>query len=95
MRESNPRALTLEKNMSIISDHASDTKDLSHKCPSCGVEWVDHRGPTSLCERLQECKRVIAELLHYVEQPDYTRDIGEMECYFDTIEDAEIILEEF
>ena len=81
--------------MSIISDNASDTRDLSHKCPSCGIEWIDHRGPTSLCERIQECKRVIADLLHYVEQPNYTRDIGEMECYFDTIEDAEIILEEF
>jgi hypothetical protein len=81
--------------MSIISDSASDTHDLTHKCSACGTEWIDHRGPTSLCERIQECKRIITDLLHYIEQPDYSRDIGEMESYFDTIEDAEIILKEF
>jgi len=77
--------------MSVVSE----SEDIKSKCNSCGVPWVDHRGPTLLCEKIQECKRVIKDLLHYVEQPEYMRDIGEMEVYYDLIEDAEIIIKEF
>jgi hypothetical protein len=85
------------RTMSIISDNASVIQHMTHtyKCQACGTDWTDHRGPISLCERIQECKRIIADLLTFVEQPNYSRDIGEMESYFDTIEDAEIILKEF
>lgn len=76
-------------------EHDFDDPDLSAKCPSCGIEWVDHRGAISLCRRLQEAKNAIEELLHFVDQPEYSRDISEMEVYFDVIENAERILEEY
>jgi hypothetical protein len=81
--------------MSIVSDHIHDTHDLSEKCPACGVEWVDHRGAISLCARLQEAKRVMRELLFYADPPDYSRDIGEMECYFSVVEEAENIINKY
>lgn len=76
-------------------EHDFDEPDLAVKCPSCGIEWVDHRGATSLCQRLQEAKKAIEELLHFVEQPEYSRDISEMEVYFDVVENAERILKEY
>jgi hypothetical protein len=81
--------------MSIVSDHHHDTYDLAEKCPACGVQWVDHCGAISLCDKLQHAKRVIDHLLRFVEQPDYSRDIGEMECYFDLIEEAENIVTKY
>jgi len=76
-------------------EHDYDTHDFAGKCSSCGVEWVDHRGIISVCNRLQEAKKAIEELLHFVDQPEYSRDITEMEIYFDVVENAERILKEY
>jgi hypothetical protein len=69
--------------MSIISDHAHDSHDMGGSCKACGTDWIDHMGIQSTCSRLQQASELLLMALSYIKQPEYSRDLGEQEMYFD------------
>ena len=69
-----------------------DTDPDGDLCPSCGVEWLKHQGMINSCKSLQRAKSLMEELLTYARQPEYDRDIGVQEIYFDLIKQVEDFL---
>jgi hypothetical protein len=67
--------------MSILSDSAIS-------CPACHREWQDHPGTAHCCQLSVELAANLRDILRYVEPPEYTRDIGEQEIFFDLMENA-------
>ena len=61
-------------------------------CPSCGVEWLNHQNMVKTCKELQRAKHLLEDLLTYAEPPEYDRDIGVQEIYFDLIKQVEEFL---
>jgi hypothetical protein len=57
-------------------------------CAACQREWQDHPGLAHTCKLATELATTLRDILTYVQQPAYTRDITEQEIYFDTIETA-------
>lgn len=60
----------------------------SFQCNACGREWQDHPGVEPTCKLAIDLAVTLKEVLTYAEPPEYTRDIGEQEIYFDIIERA-------
>lgn len=67
--------------MSIVSDSAIS-------CPACHREWQDHPGAAHCCKLATELAANLRAVLQYVEPPEYTRDIGEQEIFFDLVENS-------
>jgi hypothetical protein len=67
--------------MSIVSDSAI-------ACPACHREWQDHPGVAHCCKLSVELAANIRAVLTYVKPPEYTRDIGAQEVFFDLMENA-------
>jgi hypothetical protein len=57
-------------------------------CPACRREWQDHPGVAHCCRLATELAASLRAILTYVRPPEYTRDIGEQEIYFDLMENA-------
>lgn len=58
-------------------------------CDSCGEEWRNHKSAVDTCKALQRAKHLLEDLLTYAKQPEYDRDIGVQEIYFDLIKQVE------
>lgn len=67
--------------MSIISDSAVG-------CTACHREWLDHPGLDHTCKLATDLAATLRGVLRYAQPPEYTRDIGEQEIYFDLLENA-------
>ncbi|MBU6183519.1 MAG: hypothetical protein KGR46_12005 [Verrucomicrobia bacterium] len=67
--------------MSILSDSAV-------ACPACHREWQDHPGVAHTCKLATELAAHLRDILHYVQPPEYTRDITEQEVFFDLLENS-------
>jgi hypothetical protein len=67
--------------MTIVSDSAI-------ACPSCHREWQDHPGVAHTCKLATDLAATLRAVLHYAQPPEYTRDIGAQEVYFDLLENA-------
>ena len=57
-------------------------------CQACGREWQDHPGITHTCRLATDLATYLRWALDHVEPPEYTRDIGEQEIYFHSLEEA-------
>ena len=66
----------------------SITSDSAIACPACHREWQDHPGVTHCCKLATDLAANLRDVLTYVKPPEYTRDIGQQEIYFDLIENA-------
>ena len=67
--------------MSIISDSAIS-------CPACHREWQDHPGAAHCCKLATDLAANLRAILTYAKPPEYTRDIGEQEIFYDLMENA-------
>jgi hypothetical protein len=57
-------------------------------CPSCNKEWQDHPGIRHTCRLATDLAESLRWAIAHVEPPEYTRDIGEQEIYFHSLEEA-------
>jgi len=67
--------------MSILSDSAIS-------CPACHREWQDHPGVQHCCKLSVDLAANLRAVLTYAKPPEYTRDIGEQEVFYDLMENA-------
>jgi hypothetical protein len=66
----------------------SQSIDPTIACPACRREWQDHPGVAHCCRLATELAASLRAILTYVRAPEYSRDIGEQEIYFDLMENA-------
>jgi hypothetical protein len=57
-------------------------------CQACGREWQDHPGVVHTCRLAADLAASLRWAIDHVEPPEYTRDIGEQEIYFHSLEEA-------
>ena len=69
------------KQMSIISDSAIS-------CPACHREWQDHPGVAHCCKLATDLAANLRAVLTYAKPPEYTRDLGGQEVFYDLMENA-------
>jgi hypothetical protein len=67
--------------MTIVSDSAI-------ACPACHREWQDHPGVAHCCKLSVELAANLRAVLTYAKAPEYTRDIGAQEVFYDLMENA-------
>ena len=67
--------------MSIVSESAIS-------CPSCHREWQDHPGVLPTCKLARDLAATLRAVLTYAKPPEYNRDLGEQEVFYDLMENA-------
>lgn len=63
-------------------------KDPNITCQACGREWQDHPGVERTCKLAAALASHLRDILAYAQPPEYRRDFGKQEIYFELLENC-------